>query len=106
MQLVLHIKKKIASVHFATKLINVLFNHKDFFYLVRYEQAAKEYKTVLRGMLAIDGTEGKDLSESNESSPEHRMNQKMESGEGTKQRLAQKFTQPNPNTINFLTSEV
>ncbi|KAK7113677.1 hypothetical protein V1264_012925 [Littorina saxatilis] len=75
----------------------------------RYEQAAKEYQTVLKTMLSFDeGTEGKDSSDSTETSPEHRALGKKDSADTvSKQRSSSsKHGQPIPATVSFLTNEV
>ncbi|XP_076458807.1 serine/threonine-protein kinase SMG1-like [Babylonia areolata] len=77
----------------------------------KYEQAAKEYQSVLKNMLCIeDGSETKESSESADSSPEHRqLNKKISVENSSKQSSSSslsKQNQPLPTTVSFITNEV
>ncbi|KAL8580399.1 hypothetical protein ACOMHN_020876 [Nucella lapillus] len=77
----------------------------------KYEQAAKEYQSVLKIMLCIEnGSETKESSESAESSPEHRqVNRKILVESSNKQSSlspSSKHVQPLPTTVSFITDEV
>lgn len=77
----------------------------------RYEQAAKEYQSVLKTMLCIEeGSETKESSESAESSPEHRqLNRKISVETSNKQSSSSplsKQPQPLPATVSFITDEM
>lgn len=75
--------------------------------IFRYEQAAKEYQSVLKSILAIDdASESKDSSESSEASPEHRAPQKTDTELGRQRSVLTKHCKPNPSTVAFISNEV